>query len=157
MAPTNKARAAGVSASSFFDLKAELAKKEEQFAKDKAAGKSTSLVERPDKVRTYVPCDPHALDGPSYLSQKPSKWAKPNKGVNQRAARDVELEEISRPTLEAARAALERKAQIYEKLAKGKSGGLNDKQYETLLVDVRPPVHFHYADRSCESSSTPNP
>ncbi|GJE96609.1 hypothetical protein PsYK624_128080 [Phanerochaete sordida] len=115
MAPTNKARAAGVSASSFFDLKAELAKKEEQFAKDKAAGKSTSLVERPDK--------------------KPSKWAKSNKGVNQRAARDVELEEVSRPTLEAARAALERKAQIYEKLAKGKSGGLNDKQYETLLVD----------------------
>lgn len=54
MAPVNKARAAGVSASSFFDLKAELAKKEEQFAKDKAAGKSTSVVggvKRPDKVR----------------------------------------------------------------------------------------------------------
>ena len=57
MAPSNKARAAGVSASSFFDLKAELAKKEEQFAKDKAGGKSASLVggvRRPDKVRTYV-------------------------------------------------------------------------------------------------------
>ncbi|EKM58214.1 uncharacterized protein PHACADRAFT_116951 [Phanerochaete carnosa HHB-10118-sp] len=118
MAPANKARAAGVSASSFLDLKAELAKKEEQFTRDKAAGKSTSLVggvKRPDK--------------------KPTKWGTSNKGVNERAARDVELEEISRPTLEAARAALERKAQIYEKLAKGKSGGLNEKQYETLLVD----------------------
>ena len=48
------ARAAGVSASSFFDLKAELAKKEEEFTKSKAAGKSTSLVggvKRPGKVR----------------------------------------------------------------------------------------------------------
>lgn len=57
MAPSNKARAAGVSASSFLDLKAELAKKEEQFVKDKAAGKGTSLVggvKRPDKVREYV-------------------------------------------------------------------------------------------------------
>lgn len=53
MAPTNKAKKAGVSASSFFDLKAELAKKEEQFARDKAAGMSASLaggVKRPDKV-----------------------------------------------------------------------------------------------------------
>lgn len=55
MAPANKARAAGVSASSFLDLKAELSKKEEQFAQDKVAGKNTSLigsVKRPDKVRT---------------------------------------------------------------------------------------------------------
>lgn len=38
--------------------------------------------------------------------------------------------------MESALAALERKAKIYEKLSKGKSGGLSDKQYETLLVDV---------------------
>lgn len=69
--------------------------------------------------------------------QKPTVWAKPNKGVNARAARDIELDEISRPTLESARAVLERKAKMYEKLSKGKSGGLNDKQYENLLVDVR--------------------
>lgn len=60
-----------------------------------------------------------------------------NAGVNARAARDIELDEISRPTLESARAALERKAQVYEKLRKGKSGGLSEKQYESLLVDVR--------------------
>lgn len=64
-------------------------------------------------------------------------WARQNKGVDARSARDVELEAISKPTLESARAALERKAKIYDKLRKGKSGGLTDKQYETLLVDVR--------------------
>ena len=49
----NKAKAAGISASSFFDLKAELSKHENQFAKNKAAGKSTTIVggvKRPDKV-----------------------------------------------------------------------------------------------------------
>lgn len=55
-----------------------------------------------------------------------------------RAARDVvELEAISTPTLDSARAILERKARVYEKLSKGKSGGLSEKQYEALLVDVR--------------------
>lgn len=44
-----------MSASSFLDLKAELAKQEEDFAKNKAAGKGAALVggvKRPDKVRT---------------------------------------------------------------------------------------------------------
>lgn len=35
------------------------------------------------------------------------------------------------------RAALERKAKIYDKLKKGKTGGLTDAQYDALLVDVR--------------------
>jgi hypothetical protein len=55
MPPKNKAKAAGISASSFFDLKAELAKQEDDFAKNKAAGKSNAIivggVKRPDKVR----------------------------------------------------------------------------------------------------------
>ena len=55
-----------------------------------------------------------------------------------RASRDVELEAISKPTLESARAVLERKAKIYEKLKKGKSGGLNEAQFNSLLVDVSP-------------------
>ncbi|KAI9000582.1 hypothetical protein BD414DRAFT_5935 [Trametes punicea] len=117
MPPVDKAKAAGVSASSFFDLKAELAKKEEEFAKNKAAGKATAVVggvKRNDRI---------------------SQWAKVNPGVQSRAARDIELEEISKPTLESARAILERKAKMYEKLRKGKSGGLNEKQYEALLVD----------------------
>lgn len=69
-------------------------------------------------------------------SQKPTVWSRPNKGVNARAARDIELEAVSKPVLESARAALERKAKIYDKLRKGKTGGLNDKQYDALLVDV---------------------
>ena len=40
MAPPNKAKAAGVSASSFLDLKAELAKKESEFTKKGAARSS---------------------------------------------------------------------------------------------------------------------
>ncbi|KAG1771011.1 hypothetical protein EDD22DRAFT_14005 [Suillus occidentalis] len=118
MAPTNKARAAGVSASSFFDLKAEIAKKEDEFARNKAAGGSKYTVggvKRPDK--------------------KPTVWARSNKGVQNRAARDIELEEVSKVTIESGRAVLERKAKIYEKLRKGKSGGLTEKQYEALLVD----------------------
>lgn len=60
-----------------------------------------------------------------------------NKGVAARAAKDlVELEAVSEQTLDSAMAALERKAKMYEKLQKGMSGGLNDKQYENLLVDV---------------------
>lgn len=59
-----------------------------------------------------------------------------------RAAHDIELEAVSRVTVESARAALERKAKVYEKLMRGKSGGLSEKQYEALLVDVRvvPPL-----------------
>ena len=69
--------------------------------------------------------------------------------MNARAARDIELDEVSRPTLESARAALERKAQVYEKLRKGKSGGLSEKQYEALLVDVRAHTLWCSARGSC--------
>lgn len=42
--PVDKAKVKGVSASSFFDLKAELSKHEEEFARNKAAGKSNVIV-----------------------------------------------------------------------------------------------------------------
>ncbi|KAH9928618.1 uncharacterized protein B0H18DRAFT_874756 [Fomitopsis serialis] len=143
MAPKNKAKAAGVSASSFFDLKAELAKQEEEFVKNKTAGKATALVggvKRPDK--------------------KPTVWGRQNAGVKARAARDIELEEISKPTLDSARAALERKALVYEKLRKGKSGGLSEKQYESLLVDFDQKAMDHYesdSDDVDESLTVPKP
>jgi hypothetical protein len=57
MPPVDKARAAGVSASSFFDLKAELSKQEAEFSKNKAAGKSAYTVggtKRPDKVCSFA-------------------------------------------------------------------------------------------------------
>jgi len=44
-----KAKAKGISASSFFDLKAELSKKESEFTRNKGAGPSSA---RPDKVRS---------------------------------------------------------------------------------------------------------
>ncbi|KAF6757270.1 hypothetical protein DFP72DRAFT_809473 [Ephemerocybe angulata] len=117
MSHKSKAKEKGISTTSFFDLKAELSKQEADFAKSKAAGKRTIVggVPRPDK--------------------KPTVWARQNKGVSARATRDLELEAIDKPTLESARAVLERKAKIYEKLRKGKSGGLNDAQYNSLLVD----------------------
>lgn len=44
---------------------------------------------------------------------------------------------VAQPVLENARDMLERKAKLYDKLRKGKSAGLDDNQYSTLLVDVR--------------------
>ncbi|KAH9936063.1 hypothetical protein B0H21DRAFT_825537 [Amylocystis lapponica] len=118
----------------FLDLKAEIAKQEEEFAKNKAAGKATAI--------------------------KPSVWAKQNAGVSARAARDIELDEISRPTIEAARAALERKAKVYDKLRKGKSGGLSEKQYDSLLVDFEQKMMDEYesdSDDVDESLTVPQP
>ncbi|THH02798.1 hypothetical protein EW026_g116 [Hermanssonia centrifuga] len=143
MPPLNKAKAAGVSASSFQDLRAELAKKEEEFSKSKVANKSAAVVggvKRPDKKSTV--------------------WGRQNKGVNARATRDVELEEISKHTMDSARAILERKAQVYEKLRKGKSGGLNEKQYESLLVDFdSKPAEAYESDSDDvdESLTVPKP
>ncbi|ESK89009.1 uncharacterized protein c3orf19-like [Moniliophthora roreri MCA 2997] len=114
----SRSKGKGISASSFFDLKAELSRKEEEIQRNKAAGKSTAIiggVPRPDK--------------------KPTIWSRQNKGVKGRAARDVELEAISKPNLESPRTALERKSRIYDKLKKGKSGGLSEAQYDVLLVD----------------------
>ncbi|KAG8917896.1 hypothetical protein FRC00_013082 [Tulasnella sp. 408] len=118
-----KARSAGVSASSFLDLKAELSKAEDEFKKAKASGSG-------GKVEPIV-------GGVKREGKKPSVWAQKNKGVADRARRDmeVELEEVSRSTVESARAALEKKSKIYEKLKKGMTGGLNDNQYDSLLVD----------------------
>ena len=54
MAPKDKSRASGVSASSFLDLKAELAKQESEFSKNKGkSGQSTYIVggvKKPDRV-----------------------------------------------------------------------------------------------------------
>ncbi|KAJ3999469.1 hypothetical protein F5050DRAFT_1737916 [Lentinula boryana] len=116
---STKSRAKGISSGSLFDLKADLAKKGEEFARDKAAGKTFTLAnERPASEK------------------KLSKWSISNKGVQARAARDVrELESVSQPTLENARISLERKSKKYTQLIQGKTAGLNEKQMEALLVD----------------------
>ncbi|KAF8734034.1 hypothetical protein RHS02_07261, partial [Rhizoctonia solani] len=109
-----------VNAASFLDLKAELAKHEDAFTKSKSAGKGKAEPvvgsnKRPDKKR--------------------SAWARENKGVQDRARRDAEIDQINRPTLESARAKLERKAKLYDQLQKGKGAGLSEKQRESLLID----------------------
>lgn len=50
------------------------------------------------------------------------------------------MEALSKQTVESVREALERKAKVYDKLKRGKTGGLTDAQYGELLVDVRPYV-----------------
>ncbi|KAI0768051.1 hypothetical protein BD413DRAFT_137370 [Trametes elegans] len=137
MAPVDKAKAAGVSASSFMDLKAQLAKEEEEFTKKKAAGKATAVV------------------GGNKRNDKVAKWAKENPGVQARAARDIELETISQPTWESARAKLERKVQWYKDESRGKTGRLSDKKREELLVDfaLKPPDPHFQSDSEDEDES----
>ncbi|KAI9512053.1 hypothetical protein F5148DRAFT_974107 [Russula earlei] len=112
MAPTNKAQAAGVSSGSFLELQAQVVRHKENLTK----GSATAVVGRKKDCEGL-------------------KWALKNKGVESRAARDLEQERVDSGTVESTRAALERKAKIYEKLKKGQSGGLSDAQYESLLVD----------------------
>ncbi|KAF5377330.1 hypothetical protein D9757_008005 [Collybiopsis confluens] len=113
-----KAKAKGISSSSFLDLKAEISLREDNIAIDKAAGNSKYVV-----------------GGVSRPGKKPTVWARSNKGVKDRAARDAVEDAISKPTYDSARAHLEKKAKMYNKLMKGKSAGLNDKQFDALLVD----------------------
>ena len=145
MAPTNKAQAAGVSSGSFLELRAQVAKQKETLSK----GNATAVVggkKNVGKVRVYMNSsfDFCLIMIISLASQKPSKWALPNKGVEGRAARDMEQERLDRRTVESTRATLERKAKIYEKLKKGQSGGLSEAQFDGLLVDVRFPRPFRY-------------
>ena len=62
MAPrsaTNKAKAAGFGASSFLDLKAEVASKEKEITENRAAGKkTTSSGRKPGKVSGSSPSYP---------------------------------------------------------------------------------------------------
>ncbi|KIY43948.1 hypothetical protein FISHEDRAFT_11966, partial [Fistulina hepatica ATCC 64428] len=123
MSNAMKSKAKGLSATSFFDLKAELALQEQSFTKNKATGIPASS---------------------SKPAKKPTIWGKQNKGVKSRTQRDEEVHLAERPTLESARAALERKSLIYDKLMKGKSGGLSDRQYSSLLVDFDAKVDGSY-------------
>ncbi|KAI0264490.1 hypothetical protein BC834DRAFT_924681 [Gloeopeniophorella convolvens] len=143
MAPTNKAKASGVSSGSFLELQAQIAKQKDVLSKEKAGGKATAVV-----------------GGVKRNGKKPTKWELSNKGVQARAARDFEQERLDRRTAESARAALERKAKIYEKLKKGQSGGLNEAQYESLLVDFESKTDDPYesdSDDVDESMTVPVP
>ncbi|KAL0564550.1 hypothetical protein V5O48_017497, partial [Marasmius crinis-equi] len=118
MSHNRKSKDKGVSASSFFDLKAELLKQEQELTIQKAAGQNKAIV-----------------GGVTRPNKKPTVWSKANKGVKERHDRDLEQEALDRPTQESIRANMERKAKKYEKLRRGKTGGLSDAQLDNLLVD----------------------
>ncbi len=150
MAPKDKARAAGISASSFMDLGAELEKQKQELTKNKVIGKPVGHVEGPVKVCMYAHI-PYLIPImnvarivlTSETNKRVAKWAKQNAGVQERSARDAAVfEEPGRASYETGRAVLERKAQKYELLKKGRTGGYSDKQYGELLVDVSAsPLH----------------
>lgn len=58
----------------------------------------------------------------------------------------TEWAKVERPTYEVAQATLARKAKIYDKLRKGQTGGLNEAQYDALLVDVS---QFELLNKHC--------
>jgi hypothetical protein len=76
MAPGKKSKSAGVSAASFLNLKAEIAKQQDEFARNKAAGKSAIVggVQRPDKVHFHrvselLKTERHSRNPPSGLDK----------------------------------------------------------------------------------------
>ncbi|KAI0049765.1 hypothetical protein FA95DRAFT_1604082 [Auriscalpium vulgare] len=141
MGPTKKEKASGVGATSFLDLKANLAGAEAAIMKAKAAGKTAATgFDRPGK--------------------KVSKWALPNKGVSARAARDVEALRVSKPTADAAKESLKKKAKLYEAAKKGDYTALTPAQQEALLVNFEEKPDDAYesdSDDVDESLTVPKP
>ncbi|NXX84152.1 CC174 protein, partial [Urocolius indicus] len=104
-----------VAASSLVDLKAELFRKQEQFKKEK-------LLK-----------DAGVFAKPKAPNKKPSIWSKQNRGVANRAEKDVEQKAEEEHILDTSRKKLEEKAKLYEQMTKG---DFPDEETEDLyLVD----------------------
>ena len=129
MSESSKAKAAGVSASSFLNLIGEVAKTTEEMKKAKAAGQKLP-PSKPAKVRADEYVTPELTQ-----PQKPTVWARKNRGVEKRQQKDIELEIKSHKTYNRAIGTLERKVEIYNKLSKGQSDGLTEEQFKNLNVD----------------------
>ncbi|KAK7454662.1 hypothetical protein VKT23_011415 [Stygiomarasmius scandens] len=131
----------GVSTGGLFDLKAELAKQEQEAARNKASGNSRIVGrERPGK--------------------KPTIWSRQNAGVQARAVRDLEEDIAARRQVESARSILERKARTYDKLRRGKGAGLTEEQFSNSLVDFESKVSDVWesdSDDVDESLTVPQP
>ncbi|GJN90053.1 hypothetical protein Rhopal_003051-T1 [Rhodotorula paludigena] len=110
-----------VSSASFLDLKATLSKHEDDFKKSRQLGQPSTIA-----------------GGVPRTSKKLPTWARQNKGLAARAARDQVVYEDEVGTGEdpaQAKAHLAKKAAIYDKIRKGKTGGLTEAQIDALLVD----------------------
>ncbi|KAI8578644.1 hypothetical protein K450DRAFT_245867 [Umbelopsis ramanniana AG] len=106
-----------VSSATALDLRAQLVSQRESFDLDRQKGKQIAASERRQ-------------------TKKPTVWARRNKGVEQRAKNDQRMEEeTGAPTLEASRAALQRKAKIYEEMRKRRRYNNSDDDDENQLID----------------------
>ncbi|GAA6055614.1 hypothetical protein JCM3770_006726 [Rhodotorula araucariae] len=127
-----------VSSSSFLDLKAQLSKHEDDFNKSRQQG-------LPSTIHGGVPR--------RHNTSKLPAWARQNKGLAKRQARDQVVYEEDVHTAadpQRVREKLEKKAAIYDKIRKGKSAGLSEAQIDALLVDFDAPT-------SRRSSRSPSP
>ncbi|GAA6011666.1 hypothetical protein JCM10207_004201 [Rhodosporidiobolus poonsookiae] len=116
-----KHRAAPISSSSFLDIKAQISKHEDDFNKSRQLGQPTTLSGGVPRGQKKLPT-----------------WARQNKGLAARQARDEVIYEddvVGRGDPGRAKEQLERKAAIYDKIRKGKTGGLSEDQIGSLLVD----------------------
>ncbi|XP_070594425.1 coiled-coil domain-containing protein 174 isoform X2 [Erythrolamprus reginae] len=104
-----------ITVGSLVDLKAELFRKQEEFKKEKLLKDAGVHVK------------------PKTVNKKPTIWTKQNKGVSDRAEKDVEQKIEEQQTLDKSREKLEEKARLYEKMTKG---DFPDEETEELyLVD----------------------
>ncbi|KAI9033552.1 hypothetical protein CLU79DRAFT_714438 [Phycomyces nitens] len=102
-----------ISASTAFDLKAQLAQHTEEFERGRSGGKQVSAARNTDK--------------------KPTVWARQNKGVQSRSQRDAPvLEAVESDVLVRSREALERKAKIYDEMSRQVN---RDEDDEDVLID----------------------
>ncbi|KAA1467474.1 hypothetical protein DENSPDRAFT_877344 [Dentipellis sp. KUC8613] len=146
MVSNKKEKAAGISQTSFMELKAMVSERKDVALKDKAAGKSTSIK------------------GRKMMDKKLSVWARENKDVQKRAARDLDSEQLDKKSVENFTENLKRKAEMYDRLHRGEFDHLTDKQFDNLLVDftAKPPVEFSSGsddddEDEDESATVPQP
>ncbi|GAA5991027.1 hypothetical protein JCM10908_006508 [Rhodotorula pacifica] len=121
MPPASKKARTAVSSSSFLDIKAQISKHEDDFNKSRQLGQPSTIAGGVPRQQKKLPA-----------------WARQNKGLAGRAAKDQVVYEEDVGTgkdPDQVRKHLERKAAIYEKIRKGKTGGLTEAQIDSLLVD----------------------
>ncbi|KAJ2957064.1 hypothetical protein NQZ79_g7166 [Umbelopsis isabellina] len=119
-----------VSQATALDLRAQLASQRESFDLDRRKGKQVAASERRH-------------------NKKPTVWARQNKGVSERAGKDkVELEAVAGPTLEASRAALQRKAKLYDEMRKRRRYNDDDNDENNLIDFDRQPLSSDEQDES---------
>ncbi|KAH9945244.1 uncharacterized protein BXZ73DRAFT_96234 [Epithele typhae] len=119
---TDRAKASGVSESSFLDLKAHVEAEIQDLSRKKAAGQSTSKAK-----------------GTKRMDKQLSEWSRMNPGVQARNARDLDLamkEELDQHNVKSAQSKLTEKVKIYDDLKEGGSATLSEKQRAESALDL---------------------